>query len=145
MKTKALIEGFNRLITRETPDLFVTVTFAKQTSSLLAKKKFKWFFKYLNTKDKRFFQKTIKTWILLEKEGFRRGVHIHAFIRGIDPKLAEALERKCDRFFGKSRVVPYDPEKNASYYLSRKYSSNALEDYDYCKINSRIREKRKNY
>ena len=120
-------------------DLFATITFRQQCPSLSAIKAFKRFFKYLNTRDRRFFDKYIECWIFLERHDLRAGVHIHALIRGINPTLAEELEKKCRRIFGQSRILPYDPMRQAVVYLAGKYKSQRLEDFTFFKINSRLR------
>lgn len=141
MQTNELTKAMNSLITREKWDLFITVTFFRQTSSLSAKKRFKHFIKYLNTKQRRYYDKFVKTWLFFEKDRYREGVHIHAFLSGIDSAHANYLETECNRVFGVSKILPYMPNQNASFYLARKYPLGVLEDFDFCKINSRIRIK----
>lgn len=82
-----------------------------------AKQTFNYFFKHLNSPNGVFYHDRIRCFFLFERLPHP---HIHAFIKGIDPQLAEALEHKCRQFFGDSKVVPYDSSKGARFYLGGK-------------------------
>lgn len=118
-------------------DLFLTITFRKETSYITAVKKLKYFFKRLNTKETFFFNRYVCTYVFFEENPGRRGVHIHCLLRGINPSSAYLLERKCLEFFGNSQVRPYDEEDNAAKYLAKKYGSKYLRGFDLIKISAK--------
>ncbi|MFC1510152.1 hypothetical protein ACFL49_00640 [Candidatus Omnitrophota bacterium] len=142
MKQVDLKNEMNALITRERWDLFITITFSRSVSSFNAKKRFKYFFKHVNTEDKMFFTKYVKTWVFFEKDGYRNGVHIHSLLSGISENEAVLLEIRCKEVFGQCKVLAYRPNERASYYLACKYPLGVLADYDFLKINSRLRIKK---
>lgn len=131
-----VVEEWSEWLSKEEWDLFVTITFRQSKAVFIALKLFKRFFKYLNNITKGFFSKYIKCWVYFEKDEDRKGVHIHSLVKGIHPSMAVALEQECNKFFGQSKVVPYDAEKGARYYLANKHRGPRLEHFDYYKINS---------
>ena len=139
-----MVEAFQEMLNRDRWDLFVTITFKEKRGVDGAKKAFKSFFRNLNLPSEIFYEKFILSWVFYESEGSRRGVHVHALIKGIDPSLASLLEEKCKGFFGLSKVVPYNYNNSgsATSYLARKYPNINLVFFDYYKINSRLRMKR---
>ena len=137
-----LVSEFGRFLRDIGPwDLFITITFRNSMKISVAKKSFKQFFKHLNSYEQTFFEKFLICFIVFEKEDNRNGVHIHALIRGVKPLHAELLEKKCRKVFGHTAVLPYNSEKAARFYLSRKYISPDLIDFDFLRINSRLRRK----
>lgn len=131
-----LVEQWVVFLGKQDWDLFVTITFRESRAGIIAKKLFKWFFKHLNTFANKFFQKYIRCWVFFEQDVDRKGVHIHTLIKGIHPSMADLLEDRCKKFFGISKVEPYDSKKGAKHYLGKKYNGYKLDDFDYYKINS---------
>jgi len=148
MDKRKLVEVFQKFLDMQNYDLCLTITFRNKTGLELAKKQFKYFFKYLNTKEEMIFDSFFIGWVFFEKEN-RGGVHIHAIISGISPSKASILEKRCRDYFGESKVVPYDlsrpTHKSMSRYLAEKYVTDDLEFFDFMRINSRIRYRDKVY
>jgi hypothetical protein len=142
ISNQRLVAEFQGFIDRWKFDICLALTFRQETKLAEAIKRFKFFFKHLNTKEEQFFSKFIRCWVFYGTAG-EHGVHIHALIQGIAPHLANRLEEKCSQFFGNTVVEPYDynfsKARSMSRYLSRKYLSTRLQDFDYYKINSRLR------
>ncbi len=136
------IEDFRKFLNKWQWDLFVTITFAKPKCVRTARTMFKYFFKHLNKGEDRFYEKFIFSFVLYEQENVRDGVHIHSFIRGISPLLATELNRKCKFFSPQSCVFPYNSKQRGKFYLANKYVSPKMVDYDFFKINSRVRKSR---
>ena len=141
-KSIQLENAFNQLILTYGPyDIFFHASFRTSTWQNTAVKRFKYFFKHLNTKEFKFFEKYIKAFLLIENNPSCDGVHMHAFINGISAEYADLLQEKSDAFFGKSKVEPYDSEKNGTHYLGWKYLTDyKIADYDLYKINARLRK-----
>jgi hypothetical protein len=141
MQRGKLIKGYKDLLDAFSWDIYLTVTFKKSTKLAAAGSAFRYFFKHLNTSDYKFFEKYIKCFVFFEKHKFDRGVHIHSLIQGLNPSFASALENKCLKFFGESKVdaYRYDLPRPASDYLARKCLGSSLEHWDYLKINSKLR------
>lgn len=139
MNNNEIVNGWVEFIDQRNWDIFLTITFRRITRSPLALKSFKWFFKHLNTTTEEYFRKFIYTLIFFENNPERSGVHIHAFIEGISPSTIKLLEKKCTDFFGLTDVKVYDPIKGGKFYLSKKIIDRNLDDYNYYKINSRLR------
>lgn len=132
--------NWREFLNKEQWDLFVTITFRKRKLVIGAVKAFKHFFKYVNTFAEPLFKKFIRCFIVFEKEDNRGGVHIHTFIKGINPSHANKLEKNLRSVFGQSKAVSYDSKKGASFYLAKKLGLSNSVHYDYFKINSRLRE-----
>lgn len=139
MLINELQEQFDKLHS----DIYLTATFRAKAVTESAEKKFKFFFKCYLNKNKIFFEKYILCWVFFEKGDIRKGIHIHALIKNINPRFTPLLQVICEHFFGESKVVAYDhnrpKERQASYYLARKYCSEKLDHFDFYKINSRRR------
>ena len=131
--------NWREFLNKEQWDLFVTITFRKRKLVTGAVKAFKHFFKYVNTFAEPLFKKFIQCFVVFEKEDSRGGVHIHTFIKGINPFHTNKLEKNLKNIFGQSNVVPYDPNRGASFYLAKKVNTSNSVHYDYFKINSRSR------
>lgn len=157
---KQSVEGFDKMIKDKGPwDIFLVTTFRQEKEAEGAKRCFKCKFKYLNEPDDVYYEKVIYAFIVLERNEHRGGIHIHAFIRGIDPSLALFLEdklksKRCrkdkcaqDNWYepkyksviGETVALPYDSKKGGSWYLSWKYPFAKIIDFDFIKINSRYR------
>ena len=141
-------------------ELFLTMTFRVEKGEQNAKRCFKCVLKYINEPGDVYYQKIVHAFIVLEQDTNRDTVHIHSFIRGIDPSRAVSLQNKimdklcwknkCAQDKGHQRkpkivtgqtvVRPYDPELGGDYYLGWKYPFSKMVDYDFIKINSRFRE-----
>ena len=136
-----LKDAFNQMILDHGPyDIFFHTSFRRKTWEDSAKRKFKQFFNRLNTRQFRFYAKYIWVFLTIENNPPGDGVHIHALIQGIPAEYASLLQKKAGAFFGKSKVVPYDPDLPGTHYLSWKYPANdKIADYDLYKINSRLR------
>lgn len=178
-KRKKLIGNFARFIEEQGPwDMFITLTFRKKKDSFLlkensflyeekevviAKRCLKMLFKYLNTDKMSFFDKYVICLTVFEKEHVRDSVHIHLFLRGIDPTKANDLKKRClnfylrrkkylgesnrkptcERLFEQVAIYPYDSEKRARFYLANKYGSSDMVHWDIYRINSRRRKIRR--
>lgn len=125
------------------PDLYVTITFTEEIAMELALKRFKQFFAYLNNRRFVFFEKLITCWVIFEKNDTRKGYHIHALIKGIDPTLAPRLEHLCHHAFGLSKVEGFDysiqPYSAVNYIVDKhiyKYCGSLM----YYEINSKYRK-----
>lgn len=125
--------------------LFFNVSFRKITSYEIAKKRFKWFFKYLNTEEEEYFKGYITCYVFYERQNtFRGGVHIHALVDRIPPEASDIIQMKARKYFGQMSVVmPYDSSRGASYYLARKIDTDKLVEYEFYVINSKIRREQK--
>lgn len=133
--------GFKEFVERLGADLWFTVTFRRSVSLDTAMKSFKRFFKFLNKPDKVYYEKFILSWVYFEKTIKGEGYHIHALIKGINPVLAPALEKECQKAFGLSKVKPYDHSRiiyPASEYLADKCVFNS-DNLEFFRINSRLR------
>ena len=134
-----LFSTWGEFLERESWDLFATFTFRETISLDKAKREFKRFFKYLNSKTNPFFDKFIRTFIVFERNPGRPGVHIHCLIKGINPTLASKIS---DKWKGESKVLPYNPKEGARFYLANIcLSPERIEHYDRFTINSRYRNK----
>lgn len=124
-------------------DLWVTITFRHITVKETALKQFKAFFKYLNRNSKNvvFVEKRIGSLTFFEKHSSRKGVHIHALVRGVNPTLAKKLCKECEKRFGESWVEAYDPTKGAVIYLANKLFSPRLEHHDFYTIHPRSKRR----
>ena len=128
-----------RIITDNGPwDLWVTITFRKKVPLHTAKKAFKHFLKNLNSPDEIYYDKVVFCYVCFETDS-RFGVHLHVLIRGIHPRYAWKLEKKCYKQFGKSEVEPYYSRGGAEHYLAIRCNSSRSEDNCFMKINSRMR------
>ena len=135
-------EAAKKMIAQLQPDLWLTVTFRRAVCHSRAIKRFKGFFKHLNKKDAVFFRKSVSCWVYFDPNLSRTGCHLHALVRGIQPALASALERKCKEHFGQSKVVPFDHSRHdsAAGYLADKYAFLQPDRLEYFKINSHRRK-----
>ena len=129
--------NFEKFLRRFDFDMFITITFKEPTSEMKAKRMLKRFFKYLNTADEKFYHNFIYLWVFFEQNKKCDGTHIHALINGIRLSKSQSLEQRCFDYFGQSKVTAVHP--GVLPYISRKYTSPNLVDYDYLKINSRLR------
>ena len=118
-------------------NMWMTITFRGNLSEGTAKRHLKYFFKNLNTPQRKFFNKFVKLWTFYENNTGDSGVHIHALVDGINPKMIDALENRCRKVFGESKIV--GKHDGVTKYLSHKYNSTNLRSFDFLKINSRIR------
>ena len=144
MDNRAKVKAFEELIIQNGPwSLWATITFRRPVDSSEAIKRFKTFMRNLNTRDEILIHNFAWCFVLLDRGSGREGVHIHALIRGIHPLNAMKLEKKCEKHFGISKVVPYVPsiQPNATLYLAQKYALSTLADFSFMKIDSRIRVK----
>lgn len=146
MNTLALQRAFKAFLDEKIKDwhegIWLTLTFRKYQSLEGAVKRFKCFFKNLNTTYQSYFDNYIYAFIFYERQNFRRGIHIHAIINRINPNdslLMNMLERECLMSFGEVMIKPI--HENVTKYVSEKYSSEKLEHFDYYKINSKLRKK----
>jgi hypothetical protein len=137
------------------PDLWITVTFAGQNTSGLAKKefalenaeelalrRFKQFLKHLNQKRFVFYEKFLLCFLVIEKNPSGDGVHIHALIKGIKPELASRLEQRFHYVFGISKVVAFDysiKPYSAIDYITDKYVFYQCDNLMFYRINSKYR------
>jgi len=121
--------------------LRANISFRRISSYDWAKKRLKWFFKYLNKAEERYFDKRVKALVFYEKQNTSRsGIHIHALIEGIDSKFAEIIQEKAKAYFGEySCILPYDPTLGFKYYVAKKVGTQKLVEYDLYIINSKIR------
>lgn len=138
INNKQLRTDFDKFMRRFPYEIWMTVTFRKSVSVSTAKKQFKHFLKTLNSKNTIFYHKYIRLWIFYEQNKVRDGMHIHALIDGIDTSKCQLLEQKCCIRFGESKVTA--GHKNVIPYVSQKYNSPSLLDFDYYKINARLRK-----
>lgn len=134
-----LVTAFGELVEAQRWDIFLTATFRRSIWSIEARRTFRHFFKHLNTESMIFYEKFILALTVFEKNVDRSGVHIHSFIQGINPSYATPLEKRCRAFFGDSKALPYDPTKGAKFYVGRKYASSQLDDFDFLRVNSKLR------
>jgi len=139
------VKAWHSFLSRQEWDLFVTITFKGIKSRIGAIKAFKYFFKNINTHQEKLFNNFIKCFVVLKETSGREGVHVHSFIKGIKPSCAGLLERRCNQFFGQSRVLAYNPNKRGSFYLSKKCIRPTKVDYDFFTINSKLRTKRRSH
>ena len=152
---KVLVEEFARFIERLGPwHMFITLTFRREKNSMFAKKCLKVLMKYINTDDITFFDKYVICFTVFEKEHVRNSVHLHLFLKGIDPTKADALKNRCldfifkrthngkviyERLFEQVAIYPYEAEKRARFYLANKYISPDTDYWDIFRINARKR------
>lgn len=136
-----LLEAWQQYITKGYEwTLWFNPSFRAPTSYEIAKKRLKWFFKYLNSENELYVPNFIRCWAFYERQGGSNGVHIHAFIDRIDPKHSGVIQDKARKYFGEmSLVEPYDASRGASYYLARKINTSRLIAYEFYVINSKIR------
>ncbi len=131
-------------IEKSSPDLWVTITFAKEATNYdLTLKRLKQFLSRLNTARFEFYPKYIWLWAIFEKTV--NGYHIHALIKGIDPSSADRLQKRCNNTFGKSEVKPFDYSKkhySAIDYIVNKYVYRGCDNLEPYKVNSRYRRKK---
>lgn len=125
-------------------DIYFSTTSRVKMLQMSAEQRFKYFFKcYINQPGNIFFEKFILCWAFFDKADKRGSVHIHSLIKGIDPSLADSLQKKCKDFFGQSKIRPYDhslpKHRSASHYLAEKVVREELDHYDFYKINSKLR------
>ncbi len=157
---KEMVNAFSKLIESRKWDLFFTTTFRYTVQIDWAKIYFKTFFKYLNTKKKKYYDKSIFCLVFFEKDSSRTGVHIHSLVNGINAQDAVLIQTECKYFlfkkykgqrwngedvyyyirpFGQTCVRPYSPELKGRFYIAGKYVSRNLVHYDFYRINSRVR------
>jgi hypothetical protein len=143
LNSSKLKDGYQVFFDSYVWDIYLTVTFRQSTSASTALRSFKYFFKHLNTPDCVYFKQYIRCFIFCEKQGYQDGVHIHSLIQGVDITRAGLLEEKCRRFFGQSKVEPYQygSPRLASEYLAEKCVGLSLAHWDFIKINSKLRRK----
>lgn len=110
-----LFSTWGKYLEKESWDLWATFTFREIVYLDKAKKEFKRFFKSIIGKTDYFFSKFIRTFTVFERNPDRPGVHIHCLIKGINPTLASKVSEKWE---GESKVLPYDSEKGARFYLT---------------------------
>lgn len=139
MNKKRLKESFKEFLQIKDWTIWMTITFRTPKNALEAEKRFKHFFKYINTPNQQFFSNFIYAIVFYEKENLRNGVHIHALADRIKSDYSALLEKNCRKTFGESIVKPF--HLGVSNYLCEKYTSSTLDHFDFYKINSRLREK----
>ena len=88
-----------------------------------------------------FFTKYILLLAIFERQHKGARIHVHALIEGIPPKFCYALRSLACDFFGESKIEPYDPKRRARYYFGDKFTNPDLCDFDFMKINSRVRRR----
>jgi len=130
-------EQFENFLNEFNCDVWMTVTFRRPVTVKTAKKMFKYFLQHINKPDDIYYEKYIYLWAFFENDYTRGGVHVHAIIDRIDTTKTERLQERCSEFFGESKVMT--AHQNVVPYLSRKYNTSSLIDFDYMKINSRLR------
>jgi len=107
-----------------------------------AKMMFKRFLKRLNHPGEEYFNRFVEAFVFYEKNHPESGhVHTHAVLNRIDPKHCSAIEKKCMRLFGQSKVKPL--HDGVPDYLADKQVYSKLVSFDFYKINSRYRGKGK--
>lgn len=137
------------------PDLYVTITFGDKGSPALLERKFalekrdelvirslKQYLKNLNQRRFEFYEKFLFCWILVEPNPKRKGVHIHALIKGIVPELSGRLEARLNDAFGESKVVPFDysiQPYSAIDYIVDKYVFYHCDNLMLYRVNSKYR------
>ena len=132
-----LSESFMSMITSAHWDLFYSPTARFSTGVCAMKSGLRYFFKYLNKRERIFYEGFVDVMAFYELEDNRNSVHAHAFIRGIAPKNAADLTTCSEWFFGNSDCVPYG-EHHAKY-IAKKYESKNLADWESFRVNSRLR------
>jgi len=140
-KEQELLEEYVRQLTQHELTLFVNISFRKFVHHEYAIKRFKRFFKYLNTDSEMLFSNYIRCWVFFEKHKTDRGgIHIHALVDRINPKHASIIQAKARRLFGEWSVVePYDSSRGAAYYLAKKIIVDKTLEYEFYVINSKVR------
>lgn len=137
---KLKVEAFEKLIKENGPyDLWANITSAATMEAAALKKMFRHFMRTVNTKKRFLIPNYAWCFVLFDRTNSRDGVHIHALIRGVDPKKAKIFQRKCISCFGVSKVMKYDASRqpNATLYLANKYCSSKLADFAFMKIDPR--------
>ncbi len=121
--------------------LFFNVSFRKAASYEWAKKRFKWFLKYLNTKERSFYANFVRCLVFYERHDTTSGsIHIHALIDRISPWDATAVNTRARKYFGEwSDVRAYDSARKGVEYFARKIGSSKLVEYEFYVINSKVR------
>lgn len=140
----ALKEGYLEFINTYNWDLYITFTFRHSISPVVAIRRFKHFFKYLNNRDENvpFFKNFINCFVVVDKKD-PMNVHIHALIRGINPTFASEIKKICeyDKSIGISDIQPYILKAGADEYLANKCVESEKNDYVIFTVNSRKRVK----
>ena len=113
------------------------ITWRNDTASV--RKELQCFFSNLNCYST-FFTKYILLLALFERQHKGARIHVHALIQGISPKFCYALRSLACDFFGESKIEPYDPAKNARGYFGKKFVNPDSCDFDFMRINSRVRK-----
>ncbi|MFZ2384645.1 MAG: hypothetical protein WBE75_00340 [Candidatus Omnitrophota bacterium] len=141
IRKRKLLEAWQQYITEGYEwTLWFNVSFRIPTSDKVAKKRFKWFLKYLNTENELYVPNFVICWVFYERQDTSNGVHIHALIDRIDSKHSEVIQAKARKYFGEmSKVEPYDPFRGASYYLAGKINTSRLVACERYVISSKTR------
>lgn len=132
------IASFQNMLIEHGPyDLWATITFRRIRGVEGARKGLKGFLKRLNTPEETFINNFLFCFVLYDTGNGRKGVHIHALIRGIHPLKAESFQKRCAEEFGRSEAMPYQPSinPNATLYLAQKFARSTLADWEFIKVN----------
>lgn len=124
-------EAIRQEILNQMWHLWATVTFFGVTSKLEARKKIQKFFDNINRiAGMQIVGQGINIYICYEKHCDRPGVHVHMFIRGINPIHAKLVQTLAMAEIGDSKVEPYNKDNCASAYVGNKYNTPSYIDHD---------------
>jgi hypothetical protein len=112
-------------------DIWATFTFFGVVGMLEAEKRIRKFFDNINkSAGMQLVDRRINLFVCYEKHMDKEGVHIHAFIRGINPAHADIVQDLANKEIGNSLVKPYNQSENAAAYVSNKYKMPSYVDHD---------------
>jgi len=138
LKTRAM-QTYKDWFEPEEHDIWFYSNFFKNSSAKTVRKKIYHLLKYLNTPDKKFYDKFIHGWMFYERNTGRSGVHVHALIKGIDVSHAGLLRKKCCRELGRSGAR--DVHFKVGKYVAKKFVyQDSVVDFHPFKINSKLRK-----
>lgn len=124
-------EAIRQDIIKQMWDLWATFTFFGVVGKLEAESIIRKFFDNINrTAGMQLVDRGICLYVCYEKHTDKPGVHIHAFIRGINPIHAELLQNLATSMVGNSKVTPYNDSQNAAAYVANKYKTPSFVDND---------------
>ena len=112
-------------------DLWATFTFFGIVNKAEAEKQVRKFFDNINRlAGMQIVGKGICLYVCYEKHTDKAGVHVHAFVRGINPIHAGLVQELANQELGNSSVVPYDQTQEAASYVANKYETPSYVDHD---------------
>lgn len=112
-------------------DLWATFTFFGVVNKKEAEKRVKKFFDNINrTAGMQIVSRRINLFVCYEKHIEKEGVHVHAFVRGINPIHAKLVQQLANDEIGNSLVEPYEKTKEAASYVANKYETPSYVDHD---------------